>query len=163
MDEDNFIHQMGVFKDIQEIKSTLISLMKYSYYIAFEFILFKIKKRLKNYFTEINPDFNINEINNIYFLDFPGEVEDQTLGGLLTNLANECINLYAGSSYSSVVEKILKEKINLRLFHPLHSYYMLKTLMGPNGLFVYLSNPFTEANYNSLKSICQSKATFKNA
>ena len=161
MDEDNFIHQMGVFKDIQEIKSTLISLMKYSYYIAFEFILFKIKKRLKNYFTEINPDFNINDINNIYFLDFPGEVEDQTLGGLLTNLANECINLYAGSSYSSVVEKILKEKINLRLFHPLHSYYMLKTLMGPNGLFVYLSNPFTEANYNSLKSICQSKATFK--
>ena len=94
-------------------------------------------------------------------MDFPGEVEDQTLGGLLTNLANECINLYAGSSYSSVVEKILKEKINLRLFHPLHSYYMLKTLMGPNGLFVYLSNPFTESNYNSLKSICQAKTTFK--
>ena len=161
MDEDNFIHQMGVFKDIQEIKNTLVSLMKYSYYIIFEFILFKIKKRLKNYFNEINPNFNINDIKNIYFLDFPGEVEDQTLGGLLTNLANECINLYAGSSYSSVVEKIIREKINLRLFHPLHSYYMLKTLMGPNGLFVYLSNPFTEANYNSLKSICQSKITFK--
>ena len=161
MDEDNFIHQMGVFKDIQEIKNTLVSLMKYSYYIIFEFILLKIKKRLKNYFTEINPNFNINDIKNIFFLDFPGEVEDQTLGGLLTNLANECINLYAGSSYSSVVEKILKEKINLRLFNPLHSYYMLKTLMGPSGLFVYLSNSFTEANYNTLKSICQSKTTFK--
>ena len=161
MDEDNFIHQMGVFKDIQEIKSTLISLMKYSYYIVFEYIILKIKKKLKNYFTEINPNFDINDIKNIFFLDFPGEVEDQTLGGLLTNLANECINLYAGSSYSSVVEKILKEKINLRLFHPLHSYYMLKTLMGPNGLFVYLSNAFTESNYNSLKSICQAKTTFK--
>ena len=161
MDEDNFIHQMGVFKDLQEIKTTLISLMKYSYYIVFEFIITKIKKRLRNYFIEINPEFNINDIKYINFLDFPGEVEDQTLGGLLTNLANECINLYAGSSYSSVVEKILREKINLRLFHPLHSYYMLKTLMGPNGLFMYLSNAFTEANYNSLKSICQSKLTFK--
>ena len=161
MDEDNFIHQMGVFKDLQEIKTTLISLMKYSYYIVFEFIITKIKKRLRNYFIEINPEFNINDIKYINFLDFPGEVEDQTLGGLLTNLANECVNLYAGSSYSSVVEKILREKINLRLFHPLHSYYMLKTLMGPNGLFMYLSNAFTEANYNSLKSICQSKLTFK--
>ena len=161
MDEDNFIHQMGVFKDIQEIKNTLVSLMKYSYYIVFEFILFKIKKKLKNYFSEINDINNSNDIKYINFLDFPGEVEDQTLGGLLTNLANECINLYAGSSYSSVVEKILREKINLRLFRPLHSYYMLKTLLGPNGLFVYLSNAFTEANYNNLKSICQSKATFK--
>ena len=121
-----------------------------SFYIVFEFILQKIKKRLKNYFTEINPDFNINNIKNIHFLDFPGEVEEQTLGGLLTNLANECINLYAGSSYSSLIEKILREKINLRLFRPLHSYYMVKTLMGKNGLFHYLSNPFTENNYNSL-------------
>ena len=161
MDEDNFIHQMGVFKDIQEIKNTLVSLMKYSYYIVFEFILFKIKKKLKNYFSEINDINNINDIKYINFLDFPGEVEDQTLGGLLTNLANECINLYAGSSYSSVVEKILREKINLRLFRPLHSYYILKTLLGPNGLFVYLSNPFTETNYNNLKNICQSKTTFK--
>ena len=161
MDEDNFIHQMGVFKDIQEIKNALVSLIKYSYYIVFEFILQKIKKRLKNYFTEINPDFNINNIKNIHFLDFPGEVEEQTLGGLLTNLANECINLYAGSSYSSLIEKILREKINLRLFRPLHSYYMVKTLMGKNGLFHYLSNPFTENNYNSLKNICQSKSTFK--
>ena len=161
MDEDNFIHQMGVFKDIQEIKNALVSLMKYSYYIVFEFIILKIKKKLKNYFTEINPDFNINDIKNIFFLDFPGEVEDQTLGGLMTNLANECINLYAGGSYSSVVEKILREKINLRLFRPLHSYYMVKTLIGKNGLFHYLSNPFTENNYNSLKNICQTKTTFK--
>ena len=163
MDEDNFIHQMGVFKDIQEIKNTLVSLMKYSYYIVFEFIIFKIKKKLKNYFNEINTNANNNpdNIKYINFLDFPGEVEDQTLGGLLTNLANECINLYAGGSYSSVVEKILKEKINLKLFHPLHSYYMLKTLMGPNGLLVYLSNLFTESNFNSLKNICQSKSTFK--
>ena len=165
MDEDNFIHQMGIFKDVQDIKNTLVSLMKYSYYIVFEFILFKIKKKLRNYFSEINPNVisgNISDdIKYINFLDFPGEVEDQTLGGLLTNLANECINLYAGSSYSSVVEKIIKEKINLKLFRPLHSYYMLKTIMGPSGLFVFLSNAFTENNYTSLKDICQSRPTFR--
>ena len=83
MDEDNFIHQMGVFKDIQEIKNTLVSLMKYSYYIVFEFIIYKIKKKLKNYFTEINDNTNNNpdEIKYINFLDFPGEVEEQILGG----------------------------------------------------------------------------------
>ena len=167
MDEDNFIHQMGVFKEVQDIKNTFISLMKYSYYIVFEYIIVKIKKKLKSYFIEINSknksitDLSNIDINYINFLDFPGEVEDQTLGGLLTNLANECINLYAGNSYSAVVEQMLKEKINLRLFRPLHSYQVVKALMGQNGLFTFLSKAFTEENFNNLKEICQSKLSFK--
>jgi len=169
MDEDNFIHQMGVFKDVQDIKNTFISLMKYSYYIVFEYIITKIKKKLKTYFGEINSknksssDLGLNNLNIKYinFLDFPGEVEDQTLGGLMTNLANECINLYAGNSYSAVVEQMLREKINLRLFKPLHSYQVVKTLMGQNGLFSFLSNSFTESNFNNLKSFCNSKISFK--
>ena len=163
MDEDNFIHQMGVFKEVQDIKNTFISLMKYSYYIVFEYIIFKIKKKLKIYFTEINSknDLNNLDINYINFLDFPGEVEDQTLGGLLTNLANECINLYAGNSYSAVVEQMLREKINLKLFRPLHSYQVVKALMGQNGLFSFLSKPFTEENFYNLKEICDSKLSFK--
>ena len=164
MDEDNFIHQMGVFKEIQDIKNTFISLMKYSYYIVFEFILTKIKKKLNLYFTEINSknkDPNLNGINYIHFLDFPGEVEDQNLGGLLTNLANECINLYAGNSYSAVVEQMLREKINIRLFRPLHSYQVIKALMGQNGLFTFLSKAFTENNFTYLKEVCNSKISFK--
>ena len=166
MDEDNFIHQMGVFKEVQDIKNTFISLMKYSYYIVFEYIINKIKKKLKAYFTDIsknkgNNDLNNLNINYINFLDFPGEVEDQTLGGLLTNLANECINLYAGNSYSAVVEQMLREKINIRLFRPLHSYQVIKALMGQNGLFTFLSKSFTEQNFNNLKDICQSKLSFK--
>jgi hypothetical protein len=94
-------------------------------------------------------------------LDFPGEVEDQTLGGLLTNLANECINLYAGNSFSAVVEQMLREKINLRLFYPLHNYQVVKALMGQNGLFSFLSKAFTEENFNNLKEICDSKLSFK--
>ena len=169
MDEDYFIHQMGVFKEIQDIKNTFISLMKYSYYIVFDYIILKIKKKLRIYFTDINSknkssssmDLNNLNIKYINFLDFPGEVEDQTLGGLLTNLANECINLYAGNSYSAVVEKMLKEKINLRLFRPLHSYQVVKALMGPNGLFSFLSSSFTESNFNILKDTCENKLSFK--
>ena len=167
MNEDNFIHQMGVFKEVQDIKNTFISLMKYSYYIVFEYIITKIKKKLKSYFLEINSinkpitDLNNIDINYINFLDFPGEVEDQTLGGLLTNLANECINLYAGNSYSAVVEQMVQEKINLRLFRPLHSYQVVKALMGQNGLFTFLSKAFTEQNFNNLKEICNSKVSFK--
>ena len=162
MDEDNFIHQMGVFKEVQDIKNTFISLMKYSYYIVFEYIINKIKKKLNQYFTEVNSkDINNLNITYINFLDFPGEVEDQTLGGLLTNLANECINLYAGNSYSSVVEKMIREKINLRLFRPLHSYQVVKALMGQNGLFSFLSSSFTEQNFNYLKNLCDTKAAFK--
>ena len=165
MDEDNFIHQMGVFKEVQDIKNTFISLMKYSYYIVFEYIITKIRKKLKAYFYEINPrtnrSTNDSNIKYINFLDFPGEVEDQTLGGLMTNLANECINLYAGNSYSAVVEQMVKEKINLRLFKPLHSYQVVKTLMGQNGLFSFLSSPFTENNFYSLKGYCESKVSFR--
>ena len=177
MDEDNFIHQMGVFKDVQMIKNTFISLMKYSYYIVFEYIITKIKKKLKDYFTEINKNKYINKnaynsnkyndinldknINYMYFLDFPGEVEDQTLGGLLTNLANECINLYAGNSYSSLVERMLKKKINLKLFKPLHSYQVVRTIMGENGLFNFLSKSFTENNFLNFKDLCEQKAPLK--
>ena len=79
----------------------------------------------------------------------------------MTNLANECINLYAGNSYSAVVEQMLREKINLRLFKPLHSYQVVRTLMGQNGLFSFLSNSFTESNFNNLKNFCNSKISLK--
>lgn len=187
MDEDEFIKQMGFFKDITEVKNTLISLMKYSYYIAFEFIQKKIKNKLKIFFNNIyinknakpnpsdpqntqgsrNPNINNSKTNStnasvkllinpdsikyINFLDFPGEVDDSTLGGLFTNLANECINLYAGNSYSSVVEKLIQEKLFLKLFKPLHCYQVVRSVMGEKGFFSYLSNAFTEENYNSLR------------
>lgn len=203
-DEDEFVKMMGFFKDITEVKNTLISLMKYSYYIVFEFILKKIKNKLKTFFNNIylskkgptplepkslqqssgqqssrnvggaptskgttktsnsvklliNPD----TIKYINFLDFPGEVDDQTLGGLLTNLANECINLYAGNSYSSVVEKLIQEKLFLKLFKPLHSYQVVRSVMGEKGFFYYLSNPFTEENYNSLRKEALKQHYFK--
>ena len=53
MDEDEFIHNMGLFKEIQDIKNTLISLMKYSYYIVFEYIIMKIKFKLKTFFNNL--------------------------------------------------------------------------------------------------------------
>lgn len=231
MDEDQFITQMGVFKDVNEIKNTLISLMKYSYYTAFEYIMTRIRKKLKLFFYDVltgridkKETNNISAINDkqttnnnfsqqssskgknmhsvkgsatsirsqshrsnrsvtktnkseslekislpgekniryINFLDFPGEVEDQTLGGLVTNLANECINLFAGNSYSFVVEKLCKEKVNLKLFKPLHSYSVVEAMMGSQGLFSFLSNPFTEENYNKLKQATKKKSGFKN-
>ena len=197
MDEDEFIHNMGLFKEIQDIKNTLISLMKYSYYIVFEYIIMKIKFKLKTFFNNLyckenniqNPYENsINasttsfhykdtksnnfqdikliqdedKIKYINFLDFPGEVEDQTLGGLFTNAANECINLFAGSSYSSVVEQLIKEKLFLKLFKPLHSYDVVRSLIGNKGLFNYLSNNFTLNNYERLKNDCLKINIFKN-
>ena len=111
------------------------------------------------YFYEIYP--KVENIKYINFLDFPGEVEDQTLGGLFTNLANECINLYAGNSYSAVVERMLREDINIKLFKPLHSYRVVQALMGQNGLISFLSSPFTEQNFNNFKKSCKAKASFK--
>ena len=160
INEDEFINSMGVFKEVNDIKNALISLMKYSYYICFDYILQKIRFKLKNFFNSLfsnnknnntNMKFeNYNQIKYINFLDFPGEVEDQTLGGLITNLANECINLFAGSSYSNVVEKLIEEKLFLKLFKPLHSFQVVRTLMGEKGLLTYLSNLFTEENYQKL-------------
>jgi hypothetical protein len=60
MDEDNFIHQMGVFKEVQDIKNTFISLMKYSYYIVFEYIINKIKKKLNQFLNDSIKSSKIN-------------------------------------------------------------------------------------------------------
>ncbi len=97
----------------------------------------------------------------INFLDFPGEVADQTLGGLITNLANECIQLIAGNSYSSVVEKLISEKLFLNLFRPLHSYYVVRSLLGEKGLLHFLSNKFTEDNFNHMINETLKKSYFK--
>ncbi len=193
IDEDEFIKTMGVFKEVNDIKNTLISLMKYSYYICFEYIIRKIKTKLKLFFNHIyisknnisqNDNNNNNNIKNqkinsnknnsnnkllfdekeikyINFIDFPGEVKDQTLGGIMTNFANECLNLYAGNSYSSVVEKLIEEKVFLKLFKPLHSYQVVRALMGNNGLFNYLSNSFTQENYFNLRKDVNNEKYFQ--
>jgi hypothetical protein len=51
---------MGVFKEVQDIKNTFISLMKYSYYIVFEYIINKIKKKLNQF---LNNSIKSSKIN----------------------------------------------------------------------------------------------------
>ena len=79
----------------------------------------------------------------------------------MTNFANECLNLYAGNSYSSVVEKLIEEKVFLKLFKPLHSYQVVRALMGNNGLFNYLSNSFTQENYFNLRKDVNNEKYFQ--
>ncbi|MCQ2817146.1 MAG: hypothetical protein MJ252_07765 [archaeon] len=197
IDEKYLDESLGTFRDENEVKNTLISLMKYSYYMVFDYIKMKIKRKLQGFFRGIRGEKQEDDlkltnkssskgknkgssssfgkkgssssigkkskssssqkkiedksgIKYINFLDFPGEVKDSTLGGIITNLANECINLLAGNSYSLVVEKLIEEKVFLNLFKPLHSFYVVRSLLGDKGLLSFLSNKFTEDNYCDL-------------
>jgi hypothetical protein len=190
MNEDEFLTKFSNYKDLNEVKNTLISLMKYTYYIIFEYCKNKVKTYSQRFFDSINESLNkqtqqevkiiktsesnksvqnniktdqtfSNKTRWINLLDFPGSVQDSTLGGLSTNLANECLNVYAGTQYLSVVDKLLEEKTNLRYFDHTHSYFMMKSLIGRSGIFNYLSQPFTEENFRSLQRKVKITSHFK--
>lgn len=169
--EEEFLKRLGSFKEMADIKNSLIAMMKYTYYMIFEFVKLKLKTYLKSYFEPyggsqspgVNHSFSQSgqNIKSLYFIDFPGEVEDQTLGGLSTNLANECLNVFAGSQYLSVVNKLQDEALNIKHFQPLHSYHVIQSLIGRNGMFSYLSNPFTEENFKKLKNKTKRKEYYQ--
>lgn len=187
LNEEDFIKLFGVHKNIADLKNSLISLMKHTYYIIFEFVKGKIKSYLNKFFlpyktkrassvvnnnnisnnnnnNSFNNFNNINSNNNetkkikyINFLDIPGEVCDETLGGLITNLANECQNLYAGTNYMSIVEKLTSEQLSMKYFQPLHSHAVVESLIGRDGLLTFLSLPFTEKNFKRLQRKVKTK------
>lgn len=161
--EEDFVKKFGSFKNISEMKNCLISLMKFAYYLVYEYIRDKVKKYLSNYFEKYKAKncsskprsdqcFTQSSIKNIYFIDIPGETKDQTLGGLITNLTNECLNLFSGTEYMSVIDKIKSEKLNLKTFDSIHSFYAVEALIGKEGLINFLSHGFTEKNFKKLKS-----------
>lgn len=177
IDEDEFLKRFGTYKELQDCKNALIIMMKYSYYMVFDYVKNKVKSYIKSYFENmtgiqikdintsgVNQSFsntNTQNIKNIYFLDFPGEVNDQTLGGLSTNLANECLNLFAGSQYLSVVEKLEEEKLNMKYFQPLHSFNVIEAILGKNGILKFLSKPYSEENFNELKTKVKNKVFYQ--
>lgn len=179
MSEEDFLRKMGSFKELADIKNFLISLMKYSYYMIFDYVKNKVRNYLRDYFEKMNGgnaygtnfgNFGNNTLNhsfsglktkNLYIIDFPGEVDDQTLGGLSTNLANECLNVYAATNFLTVVDKLEQEKLYIKYFQPLHCYHVTESLIGNNGLFSFLSKPFTEENYKKLRAKIRKNKNFQ--
>ena len=99
--------------------------MKQTYYLIFNFVLIKIRDHVELYFTYLNKRIGTNNFKKkktIYFIDFPGEIEDKTLGGFTTNIANECLNMYAASGFYEISEKLIRENININKFYPIKSY-----------------------------------------
>ena len=134
--------------------------MKYTYFLIFEYIKSKVKRYSNKYFEILKEDSTINKtVNNLkslYFIDIPSEIDDQTLGGLSTNLINECLNLFASNQYLSLVEKLEKEKINIKFIQPLHCVDVVNSLIGENGLGRLLSKKFNDKLFYKFKSYCNS-------
>eukprot|EP00340_Litonotus_pictus_P002452 CAMPEP_0170519708 /NCGR_PEP_ID=MMETSP0209-20121228/5025_1 /TAXON_ID=665100 ORGANISM="Litonotus pictus, Strain P1" /NCGR_SAMPLE_ID=MMETSP0209 /ASSEMBLY_ACC=CAM_ASM_000301 /LENGTH=1697 /DNA_ID=CAMNT_0010805659 /DNA_START=60 /DNA_END=5153 /DNA_ORIENTATION=+ len=76
----------------------------------------------------------------ICFIDFPGEIEDHTLGGFVTNTANECLNSYASSQYSSIYTKLSEEGIFIKYFQKLHANKVVHEILGENGFLNNMEN-----------------------
>ena len=150
------------FKTMQEMDNFIQGLIKQTYYIVFQYILEKIRAFISDYFEKLN-----NQINNttnksgskrkpkepkyIYFIDFPGEVEERTLGGFTINIANECLNMYSASGYYEIVEKILLENILLKRFKPLKSYTLLSNCFEKGGIFDNFSKKLNLENFEQMK------------
>ena len=147
------------FKSMQEMDIFIQSLIKQTYYIVFQYVLEKIQLFISDYFNNLN-NIIINKSNSkrkqkepkyIYFIDFPGEVEEKTLGGFTINIANECLNIYSASGYNEIVEKILLENILLNRFKPLKSYTLLSNCFNKGGILENFSNKLNLKNFEQMK------------
>ena len=148
------------FKNLQEAEIFLQGLIKQAYYILFEYVLIKIKSYINDYFSKINKIYNmniksknINKSKNIYFIDFPGEVESRNLGGFTTNIAHECLNMYSSSAYYEIVEKILLENILIKKIKPLKSYALLANCFHKDSIIDNFSKSLNEDNFIRMRQI----------
>jgi len=160
---DQFLNCLYKFKSLHEAKTFIISFMKQTYYIIFDFILIKIRDHVNLYFSHLNKKIgtnNFKKTNFIYFIDFPGDIEDKTLGGFTTNISNECLNMYAANGFYEIAEKLIRENIILKKYFPLKSYFAVSTCMDKGGLLDHLSKPLNKENFNSLINNCSSKHNF---
>ena len=162
---DIFLNQIGKFKSLNESKNFIISFMKQSYYIIFDFILNKIKDTINLYFNKLNEKIGTNNFKRnklIYFIDFPGEVQNKNLGGFTSNISVECLYMYAATGFYELAEKLIKENIYLNKFYPIKSYFAVSTCMEEDGIFEYLSKQLNKLNFNSLINSSLSKLNFMN-
>ena len=148
------------FKTMEEMDIFIQGLIKQTYYIVFQYILEKIRAYISDYFINLNQMNTINKSGSkrktkepkyIYFIDFPGEVEERTLGGFTINIANECLNMYSASGYYEIVEKILLEDILLKRFKPLKSYTLLSNCFNKDGILDNFSKKLNLQNFEEMK------------
>ena len=145
---------MSIFFDdmdfsLDKHKNILVALMKYSYYCIHDFILNKIKQKLKTVFGLNNlnkSQNNKNKLTYIHIIDFPGEKKDQTLGGMTLNYANECLYLYSISNYTSMLSILEKNNIKLKKFQAPFSYDIMNSLINSNGLLTFLNSDPNKKN-----------------
>ena len=162
---EDFLKCLYRFKTLREAKTFIISFMKQTYYIVFDFVLSKIRDHVDLYFTHLNKRIGTNNFKrrkNIYFIDFPADIEDKTLGGFTINIANECLNMYSASGFYEISEKLIRENINLHKFYPIKSYFAVSTCMEKGGLLEHFTKQLNKQNYNSLVNNCVSKKNFMN-
>ena len=147
--ETDFLDNFGVYESLEDIKAALIKLMKFTYFTVFEFIKAKIKIHISNFFDN---KYSLNKIKKshknktktLFLVDNPGQIDDQTLGGMLINLVNECQYVSASSTYLSVVEKLEDDQLNVNNFKKLHCTEVVDAFLGNQGLLKFLSKIYPE-------------------
>ena len=133
---------------LEKHKNILVAFMKYSYYCIHDFILNRIKAKFKKVFkfNYSNKGENKSKINYIHIIDFSGEKNNQTLGGITSNYANECLYLYSISNYTTMLSSLENNNIRLKKFQSPFSYDIMKSLINYNGILTFLnSDPSKQA------------------
>lgn len=148
IDEKKFVEAFIKCSTLQQHKTVLVSIMKYSYLCVHDFILNKVKLKLNQNFA------SAIKKNSIHIIDFPGQIKDETLGGLIMNFSNECLNLYSITNYTSMLSVLEENGIKLKRFEAPLSFEIIKALVGENGLLtLFNSDNNIQANNKQIKKI----------
>lgn len=134
IDEKKFVDCFIKCTTLQQNKTQLVAIMKYSYFCLHDFILSKIKAKLETFFNHSsNHNSNNNNSSNrqhnyIHIIDFPGQIKDETLGGLMLNYSYEFVNLLSYGNYTSVLSKLIDNELTLKHIDVPSSYTSINNI-----------------------------------
>lgn len=147
----NVINRKSINKKVEKLEINEYSLLKESvqfsqlnYYNSKIYQLYNVENYSsnKNISNSGNKEKSVSpEELYLYFIDSPGEKNDQTLGGFCSNLFNECINLYGSNQFHAVVENLEKDEINVPKMNRTSSWKLVNSSFSSLGLFNFMHLP----------------------
>ena len=142
--EEKFLE---IFQGIQhkgEVENKIKELARSLYNIAFEWVIMKINQRMNIYAEDLvrlrlekvkksqkNEEIlRITGFLRIAIIDFPGFHNSPTLGGFTSNLAFECLNLFASDKLISLQNSLNSDKICMKILKTPISKDLISVLMS---------------------------------
>lgn len=142
--EEKFLEGFQGIQHKTEVENKVKELARALYNITFEWVVMKVNLRLEMYSADLlrqrlekfKPAARAEErekaarVLNIAIIDFPGFHTNSNIGGFTSNLAFECLNLFAADKLVGLLNSLKSDKINMNILTPPISKDLITVLMG---------------------------------